>query len=163
MEIKKLFKLLTIVGEIKSTYWSTVMEIVGCPAAKIKGYFDKVKVLDKKWHDGYKSQNPEYYPLDLSNLTTWSTFNRCIELTFTLVKTKLHCHAKIYEGSNFHGGRQKLRFTADLIMPNNFIRVLEDNILSSFNYYLEDQYDIYLETQKINWITDLKNKILENV
>lgn len=155
--------MLTLIGEVKSTDWNTVMEIVGCPTANIKGYFDKIEILDKKWYDNYRLQNSEYYPLNLSDLKTWSTYSHtCIDLIFTMAKDKLHCHAKIYDGNSFDGRRTKLRFTANLILPNNFINVLEDDILSSFDYYLEDQYDIYLETQKINWMTDFKNKFLEN-
>jgi len=164
MTIEKLFKLHTLLGEIKSNDWNIVMEIVGCPAADIKGHFDEIKIIDKVWNDNYKSKNPEYYPLDLSNLTTWSTFSHtCIDLTFTIVKNRLHCHARIFDGNNFNGSRQNLRFTANLLMPNKFIKVLKNNILTSFEYYLEDQYEIYLETQKNNWITNFKNKIYENI
>jgi len=168
MKIKKLFELLALVDGVTSCKWRTVMEIVGHPASGMPGYLNNTGyksndaiVLNKQWHDDWKAKNPEYYPLNLTKLGTWSTFdNTCVDLFFTNKDNKLHCRARIYDGNNMHGYRTNLRFTAEFILPNKFIKVLEDNIKYEFERFLEEKHEVYLEEQKKNWIEDLRHKFL---
>ena len=79
--------------------------------------------------------NPVYYPLDLSKIGTWSTFERCVTLTFFNQQAtgkfafadNLVCDVKIYDGDNFNGERKDLRFTATLSLPDSFIHEIEKN------------------------------------
>lgn len=155
MTNKKLFELLIILNGLKCTKWKTVMDVVDC----IQN--DKVEIIKKQWNDSFKQKNPEYYPLNLSDIHTWSTFDDygCIDLQFENKNGKLWCDVKIYEATSFRG-RSDVRFTAKLIFPNKFIKKLETNISWKFDNYSEDEYEKFLRTQKQNWINDFKTKIL---
>jgi hypothetical protein len=166
MKIKKLFEILALVDGVTSTNWKTVMEIVGNPILNIPGYFNNgiksnnAVILSKQWHDSWKLKYPEHYPLDLSQLKTWSTYDNCAVMHFKNNDNKLYCQAMIYDGDNNYGYRTDLKFSAELILPNKFIKVLENLILNYFDEYLENEYETYLETQKKNWIDGLRNKLL---
>ena len=155
MKTEKLFELLALVNGVKIRRWNTVMKIVD--------YIDKgtVDIKEKKWDNLYKESNPQYYPLDLSKIDTWSTFeDTCVELIFHVDLIKLICDVKIYDGESFGGHRKKLRFTATLWMPNAFIHEIENNVNWAFETYLEDAYENHLEAKKKLWIDNLKNEIL---
>ncbi len=163
MKTKKLFNLLALIGSVKSSRWSMVQEIV--QAFSENG----MVILEKEWDDVFKKMNPEHYPLDLSSIHTWSTFdNTCIELLFTvggLVEKKdkdrkLHVHVRIHDGHCLGGHRTKLRFTAEIIMPDDFIHTIENLINWEFESYLDDKYEKHLEKQKQAWLNNLRTKIL---
>ncbi len=156
MEIKRLFGLLTLLNGVSDHSWKMVMDIVEC--------FNNntvVKVIDKQWADDFKRKYTESYPLDLGDIHKWSTYDRtCIDLQFTNKESQLYCEARIYHGNNFDGYRRELNFTAEFILPDEFILKIEENINYAFDYYLEDQYEKHLQLQKEKWIKDCKAKIL---
>lgn len=163
MKTEKLFELLTLVSGVTSRKWDTVLLIV---SEISKG---SVTIKSQKWHDEWKQSKPEYYPLDLSQINTWSTFdNTCIELKFLNNTQKdnghpnnqLVCAVKIYDGDNMHGDRKQLRFEALLWLPTAFIHNIEHFITWSFDQYLEDAYESHLEAEKKLWILNLKKGIL---
>jgi hypothetical protein len=59
-----------------------------------------------------------------------------------------------------NGYRRNLRFTATLIMPNSFIKEIEQKILYALDRLAEDSYEDYLETQKKLWMSNFKSQIL---
>lgn len=165
MRTEKLFELLTLVNGIKSKRWETVKQLVDILA---KG---SVAIKYKKWNDDWKQNNPEYYPLDLTEMQTWSTYDdTCIDLEFSNDTTEnyghannqLVCNVKIYDGNSFGGERQKLRFEALLWLPTAFIHIIEQRIEWAFETYLEDAYESHLEEQKKLWINNRKNEILHH-
>jgi hypothetical protein len=163
MKTEKLFELLTLVGGIRSGRWEMVRQLVDAIA---KG---SVTIKEKEWNDSWKQSRPEYYPLDLAEIKTWSTFDdTCIELRFYNDTAKdnghpnnqLVCEVKIYEGDSFSGFRKGLRFTALLWLPTKFLHTIEQRIEWAFEDYLEDAYKKHLEAQKKSWIDAMKAEIL---
>jgi hypothetical protein len=154
MTTKKLSKILQIIdGYVYSNNWNTVLSIVK--------NFNDIEVLSKKWSDDYKN-NSKYYPLDLSKIETWSTYERCVNLQFKYIDDKLICNVKIYEGRMLDGWPTKIRFTAVLALPNSFICEIENEILWKFDNYASDEYENHLENQRKLWINEFKNNILND-
>jgi hypothetical protein len=154
---KKYCDLLVLLGSIKSTRWHYVQQIV--PLIKEGQIID----IHKSWADDFRQKYPETYPLDLSKISTWSTFDEtCVDLRFFMEKNNLKCDVKIYDGNSFDGYRTNLRFTAKLLLPIYFIEKLSEIIDGYFDDYLENQHEKYLEEQKKRWINNLKIQILNN-
>lgn len=135
MKTEKLFELLTLVDGVKSKRWETVMSLVDLIA---KG---SVTIKEKKWNDTWKQNNPEYYPLDLAEIKTWSTYDdTCIDLQFSNDTKKdnghqnnqLVCNVKIYDGNSFGVERQQLRFEALLWLPTSYIHTIDQRIEWAF-------------------------------
>ena len=153
METDKLFELLRLVGVVKSDQWKRVLEIVKLIKA------DKVKVVEKLWFEPFRNIKPDFYPLNLSDIETWSTYDGdCISLTFFVDNDKLFCDVIIYDGEILHGYRKNKRFMCKLEFENDYIQTLESRIMYDFNKYAEDRYEDYLERKKLNWIEKYKQK-----
>lgn len=156
MTNKKLFEILTLVNSVKSNRWDDVRKIVEL--------MPSIEVKEKKWNEKYKQDNPIRHPLDLSKLETWSTYDgECINLFFSNDNNKVICEVSIYDGDIMNGYRENLRFTATLIMPNSFIKELEQKILCAFDRLAENSYDDYLENQKKLWVSNFKSQVLGGV
>jgi len=150
MKTEKLLEILSLLGVVRSTNWGLVAKIVDA----IK---NGAEVLDKQWFDDFKKNHLDIYPLDLSNIRTWSTMDNCVYLRFSN-DNQLVCNAKIYDYTSY--GASVLRFEANIALTNDFVHNLESIILSGLDEYLEDKYQEYLEEQKLKWINNLKNRIL---
>lgn len=148
--------MLSLCGEVISRKWNVVMDIV----EEIKN--ENTIILEKEWNDEYKNDSPDIYPLDLSDIHTWSTYDKkCIELSFTADNdSRLICDVRIYDGFMLDGRRIDLRFTAKIVLPNDFILKIQDIIEYGFEEFLEDQYQNQLELEKLQWKTNLKKTIL---
>lgn len=157
MLIKKLIEILTLVRYVKTDRWHDVMKIVNF----IKD--GEVEIKEKKWGDDYKQNNLNYFPLDLSEIGNWSTTEgECIDIKFTFENNKLTCKVLIYESySSYSGSRNKLKFSAVLILPISFILNLEHKINGALSVNAELAYENYLETQKQLWILNYINNIVE--
>lgn len=153
---KKLVGILMLVGKVRSNSWNAVRELV------LTGIADsKTVILEKKWADSYKNNNPDWYKLDLTSINTWSTHDgECIELYYAIENGKLICNARIYDGYILDGRRKELRFTANIQLPMSFIRTIEGKILYALDKLAEFSYEDYLEQQRREWIKDFKNGIL---
>lgn len=155
MESDKLIEILRLVGVVKSDQWKRVLEIVKWIKA------DKVKVVEKAWFEPFRNVKPDYYPLDLSDIETWSTYDGdCISLTFYIDNNKLFCDVIIYDGEIMHGYRKNKRFIAKLEFDDSYILTLENRIMYDFQKFAEDRYEDYLERKKENWVNRYKNKII---
>lgn len=163
MKTEKLFELLTMVDGVTFRKWDMVMKLVNDIRRGV------IEVKHKKWNDDYKN-NSKYYPLNLEDIKTWSTYDdTCIDLVFTNNTPKdnghpnnqLVCKVKIYEGSGFDGSRKDLRFEALLYLPTAFIHEIENYISWAFDEYLEYEYENHLKLQKQLWINKFREKVLE--
>lgn len=157
MTTQKLFEILSLVNGVRSRQWQMVRQLV-----KQIGE-GGVTVKTKRWNDDWK-QNSKYYPLDLTKIETWSTFDdTCIDLQFRNDgQNNLVCEARIYDGDSFNGHRQRLRFEATLLLPTKFLQNIEPLIKWAFDAYLEDAHIKYLEEQKQKWIAKKRADILNN-
>jgi hypothetical protein len=153
MNQKELIKALSIIGEVKVSRWQTVRDIVA--------QFSPRQVIRKEWLDQFQKDHPDLYPLDLSDIETWSTYESCVDLSFQLKDRKLHCDARIYEGESMSGNRTDVRFEADLKLPIAFIRKIKSEIEYSFDNFLSNSYDEHLRRKRIAWINNLKEEILK--
>ena len=153
MTTEKLFKLLKLVENVTSKRWNNVEKIV-----KIMPY---IEVKEKKWNDKYKQNNPDYYPLDLSKIETWSTHDvEGIELIFNIEDNKLVCKAHIYNVSDYKYC-STLNFSAILIMPDVFINEIEYLILDEVDNLAREAYKEHLKKQKELWISNFKSEMLK--
>ena len=156
MKTERLSSILTLIGGVQSRKWETVMQLVERIAD------GSATVKHKKWEDDWKQEHPQYHPLDLSEIKTWSTYDdTCIDLRFTNDNSQLACEVKIYDGDSVRGERRKLRFEAFIWLPSSFLRVIEQRIGWAFDSFLEDAYEQHLEMQKKLWIDNLRSKIIK--
>ncbi len=156
MTTEKLFELLELVKGVHCYRWDMVMKIVD----EIKN--EKCTVDKKEW-ENYKANHTSVYPLDLSDIRTWSTFeDTCIELSFKIEDSNLMCYARIYDGESFRGYRKEPRFTATLRMHSDFAKEIEHLIDYDFEEYLENAYEEHLEKQKQAWIHQRRIQLLNN-
>jgi hypothetical protein len=159
MKTEKLFELLTIVQIVHSKKWENVLQLVDFI------YKGQAVIKDKKWDDLFKQHNIK---LDLAEISNWQTYEEtCIDLAFSNLTTleninnQLVCDVKIYDGNQF-GEKYRLKFTATLWLPPDFIHLLEEILEYAFNKYLEDSYQKYLESQKKLWIDNKKLAFFNN-
>ncbi len=151
METKKLFNILTIVGNVTSTRWDTVLNLVEC----INN--GGAKIIKKQWENHHKGKSLDIKPMDLHDINIWSTFDgTCINLFFTINKDELHCYVKIYDGESFGGYRKGLRFSAELNLLHDFIHKIEREINWELNCHFDNEYEKHLEDQKKKWINEMK-------
>ena len=158
--MKKLFKLLKLIDGVSYWHWNIVLEIVEC----FQKQGDKITIINKNWDETYKQNNLKSFPLNLDIINTWSTHDgaQCIDIKFSVKDEKLNCKAKIYDGNSFNGHREKLRFQAEFILPNSFIKKIENKIEYSFMVYLNSAYEDHLEAEKKLWIEKTKSETLNN-
>ena len=154
-KVQKLFKLLSLIELVQCTRWEMIMKIVDCINTS------DIEVIEKTWYDMFKINNIQMYPLDLTNIKTWSTYDECILITFEIKSNKLYCTCVIWDGDNYNGNRTNKRFKTELILPDEFILNIEKDIEYSFERHLENQYDDYLEKQKEIWVNNLRDEILK--
>lgn len=152
MTDKKLREILTLIDGVTAYRWTSLVEIVKC--------INKSKVVKKKWADSFKQDRPEHYPLDLTDINTWSTYDGCFSLKYCIEGKKLVCYAVIYNGESYRGNRTTQRFTAKIILPLRFIRKIREYIMDSFDEYLDREHKSYLKQKEDKWISDLRTKIL---
>lgn len=150
----KTIKKLTIIKSVTGHRWRTVMDIVEI--------FPNVVVLEKSWSDSFKQNYSEMYPLDLSDINTWSTYDNsnCIDLEFTIKDDVLYCDVKISDRASFDRYSTP-KFIAKLILPIEFCDKIENIIESDYNYYLANEYEKYLAKKRLEWMNDLSNEILK--
>lgn len=152
---KVLTGMLKTIGQVSSYKWKTVMDIV-----KI---FPQVTIIHKEWGDDFKQKYIKDYPLDLSKIETWSTFDNpdTINFFFSIENKDLICRFKIYDGNKYDGSRTNLRFSGILKLPKSFLKILNDRISYKFDTFLNDEYDQFLKQQQREWVSKLKNEFLD--
>lgn len=142
MNKEKLTHVLSIIDGVHINKWNIALEIIEL----IKN--DDISII-------YKSHEN----LDLSNIYSWAAYEECIDLNFTFSK-ELYCDVKIFNNDSFSGARKNLRFTAKLLIPDDFILKLEKNIESKFEYYLNESYENHLLSMKSMWIMKTRQEII---
>lgn len=147
--MKKLIQKLQLIGKIFSHRWYIVQLIV----KEIQN--NNVNIISKRWEYSWKKDNEKYYPLDLSEIKTWSTFdNKCIDIMFFVENKKLTADITIFDGFP-----KTKRFSCKLQFKNNFVLNLKDIIDNRFDYYCEDQYEKYLAQEKQDWILNFRKTL----
>lgn len=159
METKneKLLRILELSGGANSTDWNVVRKLVD----GIKS--GAIEVADKQWACPYKKTSLTYYPLDLSDMNTWRTFDGCASLRFSNENGVCICNADIHDGDNIYGTRKGLRFTAVLKLTGDSVCIIEDKIIHKFEKYLRDAYEKHLLIQRELWIGELRESILNGL
>lgn len=158
MDKNTYYELLKITGGVTSDKWYMVMEVVG---AIKKGH---AVVESDKWGDSFKESRREYYPLELSDTSTWSTVEGygCINLYFQSSEdNRIRLNAKIYNHSHFEGGRGDMVFEATILIDTDAfigkISALIDNEIDRMAYLAHEKH---LEEQQQAWIENYKKNLL---
>lgn len=155
MEVNNLKEVLILVGGVYVQNWDKLRKVVQAVTD------EKAEIISSQWEDRFRREHPEIYPLRLNKLDTWSTYERCHHLTFTVVEDRLHCHAVIFDGDFYDGYPTKKRFEADFYLPDSFFEVIESSIGYKFNHYILERYEDYLEKKKQDWIKKETKKLLK--
>ncbi len=157
----QLFKLLTKLSYVRSHRWNMV-----CKVVELIDTIDTTKavVINKRWEDKWKQDNPQYNPLDLSDIKRWSTFEGCVTLEFSTIpeENRILLYAKIYDG-DFHGHPTGLRFEAKISLYGDFIVELKDSIGWKLDSLTEDLHDEHLESKRKQWIEKAKSDIIKSI
>lgn len=132
-----------------NSYWPILTKVVNC----IKS--NTATVVDIKWDENYA----EYKRGSLEKMDTWSTYEELIKFCFMVDNNVLMCQARIYDKSYYYDC-PKLRFSAVIKMPNDFVLEIKDYIEGEFKYLLLERYDEYLEQQKQEWMNNLSKQLL---
>lgn len=157
MEQEELIKLLKHVDSVTVSDWDIVKKLVsGIDEGEIF-------VLRSERFD-WKKNYMDSYPLDLSRIEEWQTFEIGIELRFKFSDGSLICYAEIWDTSSnmsdiYRSGR---RWSAELILKSNFIAHISLNIVRKFNLLADYKYDEYLNEVKKLWIENYKQSILNS-
>ena len=162
MTNSKLVEMLEFVGSVQTNKWRYVLRIVAL--------MPSIKIIYKLWHDSYKNNKPDMYPLDLEDINTWSTFDSqynisntdCINLEFRINNGNLYCDICIYNGDRVNGYRESLRFTAILEIPVSFIQEIETFILDELDKKAKEAFIISEMNREKRWISEYKDKILNS-
>lgn len=159
MTTKKLLEVLKLVKFVNDTDWKSVMRLV-----EFLNKNKNVVVREIKWEgkNRYKNTSLDWYPINILKIETWSTFNDCVDILYSIENNKIICSATIWDGDMLDGYKTDKRFTVELEMPNAFVLTLEKDILRKLDFHLKKKYDEYLENQRKNWIETERKKILYN-
>lgn len=121
---------------------------------------ERIEVIDKTWcgfsWEYYNKRNP----VDLKNEEYWRTYGNCREYKFRIKDGKLMCDVTIYDGDSFDGYKVDKRWTATIILKNNFVKHLKKYIDWKINDIAEDDYERKLENQKRDWIKAYKEALV---
>jgi hypothetical protein len=156
---EKLFQLLTYIESVKISDWDWIRLLVD-------GINNKtIKVKVKRWADNFKDKNPDFYPLDLSRIDTWSTYTGCYDITFynktvyNKPKNKLECKVVVYDGDPVYGYRNGKKFDAVLTLPNEYIHKLAHLIDYKLTWVVDEEYTKHLDNLKHDWLVKRKQEI----
>jgi len=143
----------------------TIIGTVHCSSAKVIrpliAMMDSVVIKESKWHDRFKQEHPDSYPLDLTKMEPWCTYAGCLNLTFRMLNSKfVECDVMVFNGDVLDGHRTNVRFTATLKIPYKFLSVIKDEIKWRFERHCAEAYESHLERQKDDWIRHFANDIL---
>lgn len=155
MNAKELKEVLLLVNNIYVQKWQILVDVVN----EIKN--NNAEILNSAWSDKFKQNNPEYYPLKLNNIDTWSTFERCVNFNFSIESNKLRSDIIIWDGNSFDGFPTTERFRVVLYLPDSFILKLSNQIEWKFNLLVSESYDKYLEKKRLDWMAKEKKKLLK--
>lgn len=145
-------KKMKIIGSIHIRSWGLIPKLVSI--------MDSVTVVKSEWRDQFRRDNLDMFPLNLSEIKTWSTYSDCVSLYFKPLNTKvLECDVTIYDG-DLNGNRKNIRFMAMLNIPISFSKELKDEINSEFDWYCERKYEEHLTKMKKDWIENFKETAL---
>tara|TARA_R110000824_G_C15197540_1_gene675395 strand:+ start:590 stop:1045 length:456 start_codon:yes stop_codon:yes gene_type:complete len=150
--MRKIDKKFKIIKSITCVGWGLVPKLVAI--------MDSANIREKEWSDQFQQNHPDMYPLDLSNIKTWSTYEDCVGLTFTFINSKsIECQATVYNG-DWLGERTDRRFTATFYLPSSFLPELKREIEYAFDNYCKNEYEDHLRKQKSDWINKFKKTVL---
>lgn len=153
MKTTKLFELLVVVEHVYSRTWEDVMELVVCIGD------NQIEATEKKWADRYKQDAPQHFPLDLSNIKTWSTYEGCTDLNFYTNGDKFLCDARVYNGELLDGHRTDLRFTATIELPYSYLQTIKDKIMYAVEKLATVAYEDHLLAVERKWKENYKLKV----
>ena len=124
--------------------------------------FDDIEVLEKEWCDDFKNKHPDMYPLNLSKIEIWSTYDGCVDIKVSHIDyTHMKIDVVIWDGDMVYGEPIQKRFTASLKVPVSFKNSrVEQTIDYRFECYLQQLHEKHLEDQQKEWMRNRKKELL---
>lgn len=156
MTQSELIKALKYVKNVEIGSWDMVLTLVEL----IQG---GAQVLEKEYTDNFKRGNPTLYPLDLSKVRTWTTFENCVSIILQFNEAnELIASIKLYNGDNMDGFRTSLRFTAKIRLLNSILnrKKVKERVSQALNYEARWAYEDHLKKVQKEWEDEFKKRIL---
>ena len=148
---KNLFKMLEYVGSITLCGdWRDVQNLVSAIAENPSCVLSKQRLEPCR----------VAHPLDLTDIKTWSTYEKCFDLVFSVSENKIKCDALIFNGDNFHGYREEKRFKASILLDKKYVKMIEYNIENAFDRKLNAAHETFLHLQRELWKDSFKEELL---
>jgi hypothetical protein len=123
-----------------------------------------VSVLSKKWTDKWGHNEMFKKELDLSDEKNWCVFADAYVLEFSIFENRLHCYAKLYEGVDdsyitYFNRSRSGKFDVEFTLPMEFVDNIGQYIIWRLEERLGEEYEDFLDKQRLNWIEEQKNKM----
>ena len=103
--------------------------------------------------DSYMDYTPDNYK-------SWSTFDKCRELSLSLSGDKLECKISIWNGEPLRGTRKNKRLFAKFTAPISLISDFESRINYDFEVTLREEYKAKLKAKENAFIKNRAKDIL---
>jgi hypothetical protein len=131
-----------------------------------KGHYS---VVSSGWHDRFKSEHPDRYPLDLvkdygtihNHRSPWSSYDGCRDLEIEFRDGGIFFHITIWDGDNMDGRRMKRRWSATLTgIKAGDIEPWKDAICRRFDRELDYLFDHEEQARKDKRKKEIAQEIL---
>ena len=154
MEIARLKEMLKVVGPfVVISYTKLVPHFVKCFQQH------QARLVKAEWSDEHKNDEPDIFPLDLTSLETWSTSENSVRAKFSIQNEQVHVWVSVLDGGGLFINREEM-FVAEFYLPDDSLASIESDIEAEFEEYLEIEYEKQIEKNKLEWMENLKNRLL---
>jgi hypothetical protein len=145
--MEKLFRILNIIGGTYSTDnynlgWK-VLDIVSENPDSVISFENKM----------------EWRNYDIHNYDHWITYLEGRPLKFYIKENELYVKVKVCD-LGIMGDRYDVLWSADIKLPIDFLKNIENELQQEFYKFCESAYIQYLRTEKEMWIREFAEKIL---
>lgn len=157
---KLLINLLGVVGNVTIHNYNKVHAL--CHFIGHHKVKKKIIILEKKWGDKFKNDNEKYYPLDIYNIENWITYDSCLRMEVSKHNnTELKVIVNVYNGRITDGYSTDLKWTATLIIPYKFVKIISNEIMYKVEYLSENAYELHLENKKNTYKRNFIDELIE--
>ncbi len=124
----------------------------------------EIIIVNTKWVDPWRNSHKDIHPIDLSDLSTWSTYSDLIRVTFKYSCSKyMECFVKMYTYTNQNYDIPMKKWTAKLQVPTEFLRNIDKEVNDHFEEYVQEAYYKFLSHKEKLWKDKHAEKLLTNI
>ena len=130
-------------------------------------------VLEKQWHDRFKSENLKHYPLniekdhgpktkdwrDQDTNELWITYDDCRQIYVGVDGNNIICDLTIFNGDNWDGGRKDKKWSAKLKIKAKHLLLFKSHIDDRFKGRMLDLYEKEEDLKRENRVKELSIEV----